>query len=97
MQDMQELKIEIAKIGTQMNESNRRLEAIERNIDRVVEGMAASNLKVTEISADVEDHERRISSIEEYVSWGVKIVLGVVFMAILGLVVIKGYHPPLEI
>jgi chromosome segregation ATPase len=91
---MQEIKIEVAKIGAQMNETNRRLENIERNQERTIETVNAANLKVTELGGKIEDHDRRIGSIEGSLTWAVRIICGVVILAVVGLVVIKGAHLP---
>jgi chromosome segregation ATPase len=85
--NMQDLRIEVAKIGAQMNETNRRLENIERNQERAIETMNAANLKVTELVGTVEDHDRRIGSIESTLTWTVKVVCGVVILGVLGLVI----------
>lgn len=84
---MQELKVEVAKIGAQMNETNRRLENIERNQDRTLEVITANSVKISEHETTLEDHDRRIGSLEGAVGWVVKGVLGVVIMAVLGLVI----------
>lgn len=84
---MQEVKIEVAKIGAQMNETNRRLENIERNQERAIESMNAANVKVGELVGTVEDHDRRIGIIEGTLAWTVKVVCGVVLLGVLGLVI----------
>jgi molecular chaperone GrpE (heat shock protein) len=85
--NMQELKVEIAKIGAQMNETNRRLENIERNQERAIETVNAANIKVSELVNTVDDHDRRIGSIESNLTWTVKIICGVVLLGVLGLVI----------
>jgi chromosome segregation ATPase len=85
--NMQGLKVEVAKIGAQMNETNRRLENIERNQERTIESVNAANVKVTELGGKIEDHDRRIGSIESNLTWTVKIICGVVLLGVLGLVI----------
>lgn len=93
---MQELKVEVAKIGAQMNETNRRLENIERNQDRAIQVMTANGIKISEHDTKLEDHDRRIGGLEGVLGWTAKIVIGVVLLSVLGLVVKSsgGVHFP---
>jgi hypothetical protein len=92
--NMQEITVEIAKIGAQMNETNRRLESIERNQERAMEAVNSAVIKSTEHEGRLDDHDRRLVGIEGALGWVVKIVLGVVCMAVLGLIIVKGVHVP---
>lgn len=83
--DLQDVRISVAKIEAQSAEANRRLDKIER----VLESITATATAIATMSSKIDNHERRLKGIEDALMWVGRIVIGAVVLAILGLVIVK--------
>lgn len=69
-----------------LGELMRRIVEMQASIEKLTERVENSYVR----NSTLEPLERRISALESSQSWAVKIVLGVVITALLGLVIIQG-------
>lgn len=76
MSDMTTLSVDIAKVIQRQDETNRRLERIERELDT----------KYTR-GDETEDIVRRVGVLEDVLKWITRTVIGFIVLAVLGTVI----------
>ena len=80
-----EMKIGVAKIQAELGETNRRLDRIEKTLD----GQNLFLSTFTALQAKVDNNEKRITGLEKSREYALKLVVGAVITAIMGVIVLK--------
>lgn len=87
--DMRHIGETLIRLETSFSETNQRIEA---KLDNAIVGFVTHDKLEDHRQADIKKHEEqdaRTGKLEDWNSWAVRIVLGAVIVAVLGLVIVQ--------
>jgi flagellin-like hook-associated protein FlgL len=88
--EIREVQVALARLETATTDTNRRLDTIEQTL----KSLQANSATMVVLVNRVDMHENRILSLESNFTWGTRLVLGAVFLAVLGLIFTTGSPKP---